>query len=141
RHRSVGPADHREAAPRAHSHGDALRDHEPDLDRSRRQRLDPAEAGATAAQLAEAATARRAGPVRCAPGGLAVTWLTRGAVIAVAVFVAARPAGGPTFPPVRAGVVQVEGCALAVLVGCRPASGEATDTLLARIASQPKSRM
>lgn len=70
-----------------------------------------------------------------------MTWLTRCVVIAVAVFVAAKPAWGHTFPPVRTVVVQVERCELAVLVGYRPASGEATDTLLARIASQPKSQM
>jgi hypothetical protein len=42
---------------------------------------------------------------------------------------------------VRTVVVQVEACELAVLVGYRPASGEATDALLARVASQPKSHM
>ncbi|HEY5945748.1 MAG TPA: hypothetical protein VIV40_09665 [Kofleriaceae bacterium] len=41
----------------------------------------------------------------------------------------------------RTVVVQVEKCEVAVLVGYRPASGEATDTILARIASQPKSQM
>jgi hypothetical protein len=39
---------------------------------------------------------------------------------------------------VRTVVVQVEACELALLVGFRPASGEATDKLLARIGSQPK---
>lgn len=70
-----------------------------------------------------------------------MTWLTRCVVIALAAVVAAKPAWGHTFPPVRTVVVQVERCELAVLVGYRPASGEATDTLLAKIASQPKSQM
>lgn len=68
-----------------------------------------------------------------------MTWLTRCVAIAVAVCLAGQPAWGHTFPPVRTVVVQVETCELAVLVGYRPASGEATDTLLAKIASQPKS--
>jgi hypothetical protein len=61
-------------------------------------------------------------------------------VIAVAICVAGQPAWGHFFPPVRTVVVQVENCEIAVLVGYRPASGEATDTLLARIASQPESQ-
>ena len=67
-------------------------------------------------------------------------WLTRCVAIAVAVCLAGQPAWGHSFPAVRTVVIQVEGCELAVLVGYRPASGEATDTLLARIASQPKSQ-
>lgn len=70
-----------------------------------------------------------------------MTSLTRCVVIAVAGFLAAKPAWGHTFPPVRTVVVQVERCEVAVLIGYRPASGEATDTLLRRIASQPKSQM
>jgi hypothetical protein len=54
--------------------------------------------------------------------------------------VAVQPAWGHFFPPVRTVVVQIERCEVAVLVGYRPASGEATDTILARIASQPKSQ-
>lgn len=72
---------------------------------------------------------------------IASRWLTRCVVIAVAVCLAGQPAWGHTFPPVRTAVVQVERCEVAVLVGYRPASGEATDTLLARIASQPKFQM
>ena len=45
---------------------------------------------------------------------------------------------GHTFPSVRTVVVQVERCEVAVLVGYRPASGEATKELLTRAASQPK---
>ena len=61
--------------------------------------------------------------------------------IAVAMVLAGQPAWGHNFPAVRTVVVQVERCEVAVLVGYRPASGEATDTLLSRIASQPKSQM
>ena len=66
--------------------------------------------------------------------------LTRCVATVVAICVAASIAWGHYFPPVRTVVVQVENCEVAVLVGYRPASGEATDTLLARIASQPKSQ-
>jgi hypothetical protein len=59
--------------------------------------------------------------------------------IALAICLAGQPAWGHTFPPVRTVVVQVEGCEIAVLIGYRPASGEATDTLLARIAAEPRS--
>jgi hypothetical protein len=68
-----------------------------------------------------------------------VTSLTRCVVIAVAVCLAGQLAWGHTFPPLRTVVVQVEKCEVAVLVGYRPASGESSETLLARIASQPKS--
>ncbi len=64
--------------------------------------------------------------------------LTRCVAIAVAMSLACQLAWGHSFPPVRTVVVQVESCELAVMVGYRPASGEATDTLLARIGSQPK---
>ncbi len=60
--------------------------------------------------------------------------------IAVATALAAGPAWGHSFPAVRTVVVQVEGCEVAVLVGYRPGTGEATDTVLARVASQPKSK-
>ena len=66
--------------------------------------------------------------------------VTRCVAIAVAVCLAGQLAWGHTFPPVRTVVVQVEKCEVAVLVGYRPASGEASETLLARIASQPKSQ-
>jgi hypothetical protein len=56
---------------------------------------------------------------------------------AVAICLAAGSAWGHSFPPVRTVVLQVERCELAVLVGYRPASGEATDTILRRIAGQP----
>lgn len=65
-------------------------------------------------------------------------YVTRCVAIAVAVCLACQAAWGHSFPPVRTVVVQVEGCELALLVGYRPASGEATDTLLARIGMEPK---
>jgi len=68
-----------------------------------------------------------------------MTSLTRCVVIAVAVCLAGQLAWGHSFPPLRTVVVQVEKCEVAVLVGYRPASGEASETLLAKIASQPKS--
>jgi hypothetical protein len=68
-----------------------------------------------------------------------MTSLTRCVVIAVAVCLAGQLAWGHTFPPLRTVVVQVEKCEVVVLVGYRPASGEASETLLAKIASQPKS--
>ena len=53
----------------------------------------------------------------------------------------ARPAAwGHSFPPVRTVVVQVERCQVELLVGYRPGTGEATEGILARAASQPKSR-
>jgi hypothetical protein len=64
--------------------------------------------------------------------------VTRCVAIALAVCLAGQPAWGHSFPPVRTVVVQVERCEIAVLIGYRPASGEATDALLAQIASRPK---
>ena len=66
--------------------------------------------------------------------------MTRCVAIAVAICLAGQLAWGHTFPPVRTVVLQVEGCELAVLVGYRPASGDATDTLLARLANEPESQ-
>jgi hypothetical protein len=63
--------------------------------------------------------------------------MTRCVAIAVAVLVASPPAWGHTFPPVRTVVVQVETCELAVMVGYRPGTGEPTEAMLARIATQP----
>ena len=50
---------------------------------------------------------------------------------------AAPPAWGHTFPPVRTVVLQVERCELAVLVGYRPGTGEPTDRVFARSAARP----
>lgn len=60
--------------------------------------------------------------------------------IGLAIGLAAGAAGGHTFPPVRTVVVQVERCELAVLVGYRAQSGQATEKLVARGASVPKSQ-
>ena len=59
---------------------------------------------------------------------------------ALAILLAGSSAWGHSFPPVRTVVVQVESCELVLLVGYRPGTGEATDTLLTRAASQPKSQ-
>lgn len=58
----------------------------------------------------------------------------------VATWLAAGPAWGHSFPPVRTVVVQVEPCELVVMVGYRPGTGESTQQVLAKIASQPKSK-
>ncbi len=58
----------------------------------------------------------------------------------VAIALAGTVAWGHRFPPVRTVVLQVERCELAVLVGYRAGNGEAEQALLARAASQPKSR-
>jgi hypothetical protein len=66
--------------------------------------------------------------------------VTRCVAIWVAICLAALPAWGHSFPPVRTVVVQVEAKELVLLVGYRPGSGPATDTIVARAASQPRSR-
>lgn len=58
----------------------------------------------------------------------------------VATWLASGAAWGHRFPEVRTVVLQVERCELAVLVGFRPASGEATEQVVARAASRPKSQ-
>jgi hypothetical protein len=67
--------------------------------------------------------------------------LTRCVAIAVAVCMASPLAWGHTFPPVRTVVVQVESCELVVMVGYRPGSGEPTESILARAANSPKSKL
>jgi hypothetical protein len=64
--------------------------------------------------------------------------LTRCVAIALAICLAGPAAWGHTFPAVHTVVIQTEACEVAVLVGYRPASGEATEQLLGRIASAPK---
>ena len=66
--------------------------------------------------------------------------LTRCVASAVAVSLAAGQAWGHTFPPARTVVAQVESCELVVMVGYRPGSGEATESILARVANLPKSK-
>ena len=67
--------------------------------------------------------------------GLVLATLLAGLGIALA----GSSAWGHTFPPVRTVVLQVERDEVVLLVGYRPGSGEATEALLARAASQPKS--
>lgn len=55
------------------------------------------------------------------------------------VALAARPACAHTFAPLRSIVVQIEPCEVVLLVGYRAGSREEADTLVARVASQPKS--
>jgi hypothetical protein len=59
----------------------------------------------------------------------------------VAVVAASQVASGHTFSSARTIVVQVERCELAVLVGYQPGTGEASDALLARVGSAPRSRI
>ena len=66
--------------------------------------------------------------------------MTRRVAIAVAIALAAGPAWGHTFPPMRTVVAQVEPCELVVMIGYRPGTGEPTEALLARVANSPKSR-
>jgi hypothetical protein len=70
-----------------------------------------------------------------------ITPVTRCVAIAVAICLAATPAWPHTFPPVRTVVVQVERCEIALLVGYRPSSGEPTEAILGRVASQPRGQM
>jgi len=58
----------------------------------------------------------------------------------LAISLAAPPAWGHAFPPVRTVVVQVEACEVVLLVGYRPGSGDATERIIARTAAQPMSR-
>lgn len=76
-------------------------------------------------------------PVRRAKRAGAVT---RCVATVVAVCLAVSQAWGHTFPPARTVVLQVERCEAAVLVGYRPGTGEPTEAILARVASQPKSQ-
>jgi len=58
---------------------------------------------------------------------------------ALAILLAAPFAWGHTFPPQHTVVAQVERCELALLVGYTAGSGEPTERIVARVASQPKS--
>jgi hypothetical protein len=66
--------------------------------------------------------------------------VTRCVVIAVAIALAAGPAWGHSFPPVRTVVAQVDACEVALLVGFRPGSGDPTERILARAVAQPAAR-
>lgn len=75
---------------------------------------------------------------RTSSDGLAMRLLALG--VATVVAMAAGPAWGHTVPPARNVVIQVEPCEVALLVGYRPGSGEATEAILRRVASAPRSR-
>ena len=60
---------------------------------------------------------------------------------ALAIALAGAPAWGHTFPPVHTVVVQVERCEVALLIGYAAGTGEPTERILARAASQPKSHV
>ena len=57
----------------------------------------------------------------------------------LAISLAGSPAWGHTFPPVHTVVVQVERCEVVLLVGYAAGTGEPTERIIARVASQPKS--
>lgn len=67
--------------------------------------------------------------------------MTRCVVTLLAILLAVPAAWGHTFPPQRTVVVQVERCEVALLVGYRPGTGEPTEAILSRVATQPKSHM
>jgi len=67
-------------------------------------------------------------------------FLMRCVATLVAIALAGQPAWGHSFPSVRTVVVQVESCEIALLVGFRPASGDATERILARAVAQPSTR-
>jgi hypothetical protein len=62
-----------------------------------------------------------------------------GVATALATSLAGPPAWGHTFPPVHTVVVQIERCELALLIGYAAGTGEPTEKIIARAASQPKS--
>jgi hypothetical protein len=62
-----------------------------------------------------------------------------GVATALAIALAGSSAWGHTFPPVHTVVVQVERCEVALLIGYTAGTGEPTERIIARVASQPKS--
>jgi hypothetical protein len=58
---------------------------------------------------------------------------------ALAISLAGAPAWGHTFPPVHTVVVQVERCEVVLLIGYTAGTGDSTERIVARVASQPKS--
>jgi hypothetical protein len=61
-----------------------------------------------------------------------------GVATALAISLAGPPAWAHVFPPVHTVVIQVERCELAVLIGYAAGTGEPTERIIARAASQPK---
>jgi len=72
------------------------------------------------------------------PGSGHKPWFLLAALVAT--FLAGPAAWGHSFPAARSVVVQVEPCAVVLLVGYRPGTGEDTRTLLAEAGSIPKSQ-
>jgi hypothetical protein len=64
--------------------------------------------------------------------------LPLGVATALAISLAGPPAWAHVFPPLHTVVVQVERCELAVLIGYAAGTGEPTERIIARAASQPK---
>lgn len=58
---------------------------------------------------------------------------------ALAIALAGPAAWGHTFPPMHTVVVQVEPCEVALLIGYASGTGDSTERIIARVASQPKS--
>ena len=69
-----------------------------------------------------------------------VPWRRLGVASALAISLAGPPAWGHTFPPVHTVVVQVERCEVALLIGYVAGTGDSTERVVARAASQPRSR-
>lgn len=57
----------------------------------------------------------------------------------LATSLAGRSAWGHRFPPVHTVVVQVERCEVALLIGYAAGTGDSTERIVARVASQPRS--
>jgi hypothetical protein len=64
--------------------------------------------------------------------------LPLGVATVLAISLAGPPAWAHVFPPVHTVVVQVERCEIAVLIGYAAGTGEPTERIIARAASQPK---
>lgn len=71
-------------------------------------------------------------------GRSSVSILPLGVATALAISLAGPPAWAHVFPPLHTVVVQVERCELAVLIGYAAGTGEPTERIIARAASQPK---
>jgi len=65
--------------------------------------------------------------------------MAAGVASALAIWLAGASAWGHTFPPLHTVVVQVERCEVALLIGYAAGTGEPTERIIARVASQPKS--
>ena len=70
-----------------------------------------------------------------------MTWGRLALASLLAIAVAGPAAWGHSFPPVHTVVVQVERCEVALLIGYASGSGDSTERIVARAASQPKSHV